>query len=256
MSVLFGAADYFELVGVVVVFIDEGKGQEENEGGADPAGEGVVFDEGLEAGHEQEQTVAEPEDVDGVGLNVLNAANEKVLDVGFGVLEDHEDDANGEEGDEGGDKPADVTFAGAPAEGEGKQGEKGDGGVELGAEVVEVGADLFEEAGGEDGGEFDAFVLPAGDGVHEAFPGAGIAPVDGRVLVGGEGHVEIEGEAEEDEEEGDADGATVGKKGDGEGGEGDGVDRPAPEAGVFGAGDPHPVREGWGFCGDFVEADE
>ena len=60
VSVLFGAADDFELAGVVVVFIDEGEGEEEDEGGADKAGEGVVFDEGLEPGHEQKESVANP----------------------------------------------------------------------------------------------------------------------------------------------------------------------------------------------------
>ena len=210
----------------------------------------------MEAGHEEEEAVAEPEDVDGVGLDVLDAADEEVLYVGFGVLENHEDETDGEKGDEGDDEPADVAASGAPAEGEGEGGEEGDGGVELGAEVKEIGADLFEKAGGEDGGECDAFVLPAGDGVHEAFPCAGVAPVDGGVLVGGEGHVEVEAEAEEDEHEGDADGASVGEEGYGEGGDEEGKGGPAPEAGVVGAGDPHPVGEGGGFGGDFVEADE
>lgn len=34
VSVLFGAADDFELSGILIVFIDEGKGEQENEGGA------------------------------------------------------------------------------------------------------------------------------------------------------------------------------------------------------------------------------
>ena len=46
----------------------------------------MVFDEGLESGHEQEKTVAEPEYIDGVGLDILNAPDEEVLYVGFGVL--------------------------------------------------------------------------------------------------------------------------------------------------------------------------
>ena len=53
----------------------------------------MVFDEGLESGHKQEKTVAEPEYIDGVGLDILNAPDEEVLYVGFGVLQNHEDEA-------------------------------------------------------------------------------------------------------------------------------------------------------------------
>ena len=44
VSVLFSASDDFELAGVVIVFIDEGEGEEENEGGSDQTSEGIVFD--------------------------------------------------------------------------------------------------------------------------------------------------------------------------------------------------------------------
>ena len=85
-----------------------------------------------------------------------------------------------------------VAASCTPAEGEGECGEESNGGIELGAEVKEIGADLFEKAGSEDGGEFNTFVLATGDGVHKAFPCSWIAPVDGRILVGRKGHVEIE----------------------------------------------------------------
>ena len=69
---------------------------------------------------------------------------------------------------------------------------------------------MFEKSRGEDGSEFNAFVLASSDGVHEAFPGAGIAPVDGGILVGREGHVEIEAETKEDEKKGYANGSPIG----------------------------------------------
>lgn len=100
---------------------------------------------------------------------------------------------------------------------------------------------MLEKAWGEDRCEFNLFVLPAGDRMYKTFPGARITPVDGGVLVGREGHVEIEAETEEDEQEGDADGASVGQEGNGEDGNEQGIGGPAPEAGVVWTGDPHPV---------------
>ena len=102
MSILFSTADDFELAGVFVVFIDESEGEEEDEGGANEAGEWVVFDEGLESGHKQKESVAKPEDVNGVRLDILHASDKEVLNVGFGILENHEDEADREKGDEGG----------------------------------------------------------------------------------------------------------------------------------------------------------
>ena len=39
-------------------------------------GVGVVFDEGFEQGHEKKNAVAKPDDIDGMRLNILYAANE------------------------------------------------------------------------------------------------------------------------------------------------------------------------------------
>lgn len=116
VSVLFGAADDFELAGVVVVFIDEGEGEEEDEGGANEAGEGVVFDEGLEPSHEQKESIAYPEDVDGMRLDVLYASDKEVLNVGFGVLQNHKDNTYRDKGDKGGYQPRYVALACAPTE--------------------------------------------------------------------------------------------------------------------------------------------
>ena len=44
------------------------------------------------------------------------------------------------------------------------------------------------------GGGRDGLVLAAADRVEEAVPGAGVAPVERRVLLGGDRHVEVEGE--------------------------------------------------------------
>ena len=49
-------------------------------------------------------------------LDVLHASDKEVLNVGFGVLENHEDETDGEKGDEGGYQPRYVALARAPAE--------------------------------------------------------------------------------------------------------------------------------------------
>ena len=97
---MFGTADDFELAGVVVVFIDEGKGESEDEGGTNEAGKGVIIDEGLESCHKQKESVAKPEDVNGVRLDILHASDKEVLNISFGILENHEDKADGEKGNE------------------------------------------------------------------------------------------------------------------------------------------------------------
>ena len=44
-------------------------------------------------------------------LDVLHASDKEVLNVGFGVLENHEDETDGEKGDEGGYQPRYVALA-------------------------------------------------------------------------------------------------------------------------------------------------
>ena len=90
-------------------------------------------------------------------------------------------------------------------------------------------------------GEFDAFILAAGDGVHESLPCTRVAPVDRRVLVGRDGHVEVETKSNEHDEKGGADNLSVRQCEGGDNWNEQGIDRPNPEASFFGAGIPHEV---------------
>ena len=116
-------------------------------------------------------------------------------------------------------------------EGEGDEGERGRDERELHTQVLEVEAKLLEEereaALREEVRHLDRLVLPAHDGVLEAFPRARVAPVHRRVAqVGDDRHVGVERDAEFREERRDGDGASV-RQGD----EREGEDEEVPDDG-------------------------
>lgn len=61
----------------------------------------------------------------------------------------------------------------------------------LAAQVRQIGPQLLDELLAEDVRRHDGFVLPAGDGMHEALPRARIPPVHRRVLLRGKGQIQV-----------------------------------------------------------------
>ena len=98
VAVLLGTADHLELILVVVVFVDQREREQKHQSNTNYFCDGIVFCQGLQPCHDEQDAVAQPDDVDGVRLDVLHAANEEVLNVGFRVLQDHEDNADREKG--------------------------------------------------------------------------------------------------------------------------------------------------------------
>ena len=85
------------LLFAVIVFPDQRERKEKDQCHAYPLGEHIVMHLCFEPRHHQKQTIAQPDGIDGVRLNVLNAGDEKRLHVDFWILKNHEEQTHPDE---------------------------------------------------------------------------------------------------------------------------------------------------------------
>jgi hypothetical protein len=139
--------------------------------------------------------VAEAHGDDDVGGGEEHLGQFAALAVGIGVEQPEQEEGEADVDGAEADHPAFFDLPQAGPEQEGHQGDEEVDQVELLDGAFEQHEDLFEDPSRLHGG-VGFLVLAAGEGMDEAVPGAGIAPVEGRVGGRRDRHVEVEGGAD------------------------------------------------------------
>ncbi len=94
VAIHLSAARDHALTFIVIIFINQRQRHNRNQRNADDFCVAVVFHERLQRAHDQQNSVADPNRIDRVRLNILNAADETILNVELRILQNQENDTH------------------------------------------------------------------------------------------------------------------------------------------------------------------